>query len=242
MISNIIVLPKYHIPQLGVHRKLFIYLPPDYDNSCASYPVLYMHDGQNLFHTCTSFAGEWRVDEKLDSLYYGCGKGVIVIGVENGYDKRIAEYTPKDKGRMHAEFIATVLKPDIDSKFRTLPERKHTFIGGSSLGGLMSLYTANQYPDLFGGVAALSPAMSFAGDELAELKMYKDTKIYIDVGLKEDLYYITADDYTRQCTAIYQRLLQSGYEKMAMIYDADGAHNEAAWCSRFGYIARYLFT
>src|SRR5688572_5693584 len=130
----------FFIPQLNRTRRIWIYLPEDYATGTKRYPVLYMHDGQNLFNEATAFAGEWGVDETLDTARKKC----IVIGIDNGGLKRMNEYNPYDndrfgkgEGKQYIDFIAKTLKPYIDKKYRTLKDKKNTIIAGSSMGGLI---------------------------------------------------------------------------------------------------------
>jgi predicted alpha/beta superfamily hydrolase len=148
-------------PQLKASRKIWLYLPKNYETTTKKYPVIYMHDAQNLFDDKTSFAGEWNVDEKLDSL----NAQVIVVGIENGGEKRLEELTPYKNEKYgggnadkYLEFIVNTLKPEIDKKYRTKPNAKNTTIMGSSLGGLTSFYAVIKYPDIFGKAGVFSPA------------------------------------------------------------------------------------
>jgi predicted alpha/beta superfamily hydrolase len=147
-------------PQLKNARDLLVYLPPSYKHTGKRYPTIYMHDGQNLFDEATSFAGEWRVDETMDALEHEA----IVVGIANISDQRIHEYSPfrmgwmgGGKGDLYLQFILETVKPLIDADFPTLPDRAHTGIIGSSMGGLISLYGYFRYPQAFGFVGALSP-------------------------------------------------------------------------------------
>jgi len=119
-------------------KKVWIYLPPDYQKTKKRYPVVYMHDGQNLFDNKTSYTSEWKVDETLNDLYKQFGKGFIVVGIENGGAERINEYTPwahkkygGGKADLYVNFLVDVLKPYIDSHYRTLPSKENTAIVGS---------------------------------------------------------------------------------------------------------------
>ena len=139
-------------PQLKAIKKIWVYLPKDYDTSAKKYPVIYMHDAQNLFDATTSYVGEWNVDETLDSI----NAQVIVIGIEHGGDKRIDELTPfknekygGGKADGYLDFIVKTLKPKIDSTYRTKTNAMNTAIFGSSLGGLVSFYDAIKYPEVF---------------------------------------------------------------------------------------------
>ena len=164
-----IVDEAFYMPQLDRIRRIWIYLPPDYNNTELNYPVLYMHDGQNLFDAQTSFAGEWEVDETLNGLS-GQGYQVpIVVGVDNGGGYRLDEYTPwinpqygGGEGEQYMEFIVETLKPFIDANYRTLPDRSNTGIMGSSLGGLISHFGSLEYQDVFSKSGIFSPSYWFS--------------------------------------------------------------------------------
>lgn len=137
------------IPQLSRTRRIWVYLPKGYAGSSKIYPVLYLQDGQNLFNEKTAAFGEWGVDECLDSLQQKTGKECIVVGIDHGGDKRLTEYNPYDhpqfgkgEGAAYAGFLAKTLKPYIDTKYRTKKGPENTFVAGSSMGALISLYTA----------------------------------------------------------------------------------------------------
>ncbi|MEJ7769629.1 MAG: alpha/beta hydrolase-fold protein, partial [Chitinophagaceae bacterium] len=151
----------FYIPTLNRTRRIWLYLPEEYKNSKKKYPVLYMHDGQNLFDESTSFSGEWKVDETMDELANAC----MVVGIDNGESKRMNEYNPNDthqfgkgEGRQYLEFIVKTLKPYIDKKYRTLRSAKNTMMAGSSMGGLITFYAGLYYPKVFGKLGVLSPA------------------------------------------------------------------------------------
>lgn len=134
---------KLDAPQLKTTKKIWVYLPKNYKTSDKKYPVIYMHDAQNLFDAKTSFAGEWNIDETLDSLK----KQAIVIGIEHGNEKRLEELTPfpnekygGGKADDYLEFMVITLKPYVDKNYRTKPNANNTVIFGSSLGGLVSYY------------------------------------------------------------------------------------------------------
>ena len=159
-----IVDSSFYIPQLDRHRRIWIYLPASYRGSKKKYPVLYMHDGQNVFDEATSAYGEWGVDEALDSLGKQ-HKETIVVAIDNGAEKRLNEYSPYDmdkygkgEGDAYVDFLVQTLKPYIDKHYRTLKDEKNTFIAGSSMGGLISFYAILKYPKVFGGAGVFSPA------------------------------------------------------------------------------------
>lgn len=158
----------FPVPQLALTRKIWIYLPEGYEKSKEKYPVLYMHDGQDLFDEATSQGRigplEWGVDETIDQAKTKC----IVVAVAHDEDKlkRVKEYFYHDnpdnadvEGKKHLEFIVTTLKPYIDQHYRTLPEKNNTFMCGSSMGGLITFYAGLTYPEVFGALGVLSPSI-----------------------------------------------------------------------------------
>ena len=157
---------------LKTPRDIIVYLPPGYDESReARYPVLYMHDGQNLFDAATAFLGnEWGLDETAERLIAAAEmQPLIIVGVYNTGNERVAEYTPiKDKrgrggrARAYGKLLVKELKPLIDSEFRTLPDTANTALGGSSLGGLVSLYFGLEHPEVFGKLMVMSPSVWWA--------------------------------------------------------------------------------
>ena len=163
---NVHVLPTpFLIPGLNRERTVRIYLPPGYEQGTRRYPVLYMHDGQNLFDDATAYAGEWGIDETLNELAKSRGLELIVVGIDNGGAERIHELNAwdnpqfgKGEGEQYTAFIVEVLKPWIDQHYRTRPDRRHTAIMGSSMGGLISSYAISRYPQVFGKAGIFSPA------------------------------------------------------------------------------------
>lgn len=146
--SNVKILAdSFSMPHLNRKRRIWIYLPPDYESSQKKYPVIYMHDGQNLFDNKTSFSGEWGVDETLNQLFEQGDYGAIVVGIDNGGNKRLDEYSPWKNpmygggdGDEYIDFIKYSLKPCIDQHFRTQTDPQNTCLWGSSMGGLISAY------------------------------------------------------------------------------------------------------
>ena len=166
-----IVDTEFYMPQLDRFRKVWIYLPPDYNDNTDNYPVLYMHDGQNVFDASTSFSGEWEVDETLNTLHAAGDPGIIVVAVDNGGTHRIDEYSPwvhptygGGEGEAYMEFMSTTLKPFIDVTYRTLTDRANTAIMGSSLGGLISHYAAVEFQNVYGKIGIFSPSYWFANE------------------------------------------------------------------------------
>lgn len=232
-------------PQLQSTKKIWIYLPKNYTASKKKYPVIYMHDAQNLFDAKTSFVGEWNVDEKLDSL----NAQVIVVGIEHGNEKRMEELTPYKNAKYgggnadnYLEFIVKILKPEIDKKYRTKTNVRNTGIMGSSLGGLTSYYAVLKYPKIFGKVGIFSPSFWFNRKEIIELTQKTPklkTKIYFlcgdnegDADVIRDLN--TIDDLVSEkrcdCLHLTKKTIVKG-----------GEHNEKLWRDNFVKVYLWLF-
>ena len=228
----------FYMPQLKRTRRIWIYLPSGYETSKKKDPVLYLQDGQNVFDNATSFAGEWGVDEFLDSF-----KSVkcIVVAIDNGAEKRLNEYCPYDfsfeknkidkgEGKQYAEFLVKTLKPFIDKKYRTLKDRKNTFIAGSSLGGLISMYTIVKYPKVFGGAGIFSPAFWIAPkifEEIHTKGKKVNAKIFFYAGKDE------SETMVPLMINAFNDMHKVSSSKMELILRTDGKHNEASWRMEF---------
>ena len=161
--ENVSILDEAFIfPTLGRPRRIWVYKPVGYETAADRYPVIYMHDGQNLFDEMNAFGTEWGIDETLDAEQ---GK-VIIIGIDNGGEHRMSEYMLRDhpehgpgEGAKYLKDIVETLKPYIDSTLRTRTERKFTCMAGSSMGGLISLYAGLYFPGTFGAIGIFSPAL-----------------------------------------------------------------------------------
>jgi len=237
MNSNVQILDTdFNIPQLDRRRRIWIYLPKNYMKSKVRYPVLYMHDGQNLFDDATSFAGEWGVDEALDSAKKQC----IVVGIDNGGTKRMTEYNPYDhdkfgsgEGDLYLNFIAKTLKPYIDKKFRTKPDAANTMIAGSSMGGLISMYAVMKYPKVFGKAGVFSPAFWVAPALKADLEnmvkptTHKNVRIYFYAGEQE------GNQMVQDMLYVFDRMRKLAGSKMKVKINAEGIHNEHTWRHEF---------
>lgn len=246
--ENVVVMhTAFAMPQLGRTRRIWLYLPPDYNTSDKHYPVLYMHDGQNLFDQATAFAGEWQVDETLNQLH-GQGKQVpIVVGIDNGGANRLAEYTPwpnsqygGGEGALYAQFIVETLKPYIDEHYRTLPQREYTAVMGSSLGGLISFYIAHKYQDVFSRAGVFSPSFWFSDSVYgfaSEMGRNHPMKYYLMGGTQESASLVA------QMQAMIDTLSSIGFSagEMHLKVVPGGQHNEALWRSQFGEAYQWLF-
>ncbi len=230
-----------------ISHKVWLYLPPDYYETEKTYPVIYMHDAQNLFDEKTSFVGEWDVDGTLNKLYKETGKSFIVVGVENGGEKRIEEYTPwkhekygGGKGAIYIDFLANELKPYIDANYRTKSEAKETAIIGSSLGGLISFYGGLKHPDVFGKIGALSTSFWFSknvNDFAKENGNQQNTKLYFLVGGKE------GDTMVPDTENMAKLLVEKGFpeENLKTKIVADGKHTESFWKAEFLETITFLY-
>ena len=222
----------FFIPQLNRTRRIWIYLPGEYEKNKKEYPVMYMHDGQNIFDDHTAGFGEWGVDECLDSLINSGIQACIVVGIDNG-PKRLNEYNPfafrdfgEGEGDRYLDFIIQILKPYIDKKYRTLSSKENTIIAGSSIGGLISYYAMIKHPQVFGKAGVFSPAFWTAPaiNSLTDSLAAKvNGKFFFYMGGKE------GGSYVNDMVAIQELL---GEKSTAMIYsvvDDEGMHNEKAW-------------
>lgn len=246
--SNVFFTPtSIEIPQLNRRRTVRVYFPPNY-SSRQGFPVIYMFDGQNVFDQSTAFANEWRVDETLDSLHYTRAFGAIVVAIYHGENERINEYTPwpnQEKvggdGAKMAKFIVKSLKPYIDKHYRTLPDADNTMIIGSSLGGLMALYTALEYPDVFSRVGVFSPSLWWSNEIFKQIEKHKKKdyqKIYLLAGEQEN------DKMVPNLKKAEKMLKEAGFsddnELMIKICE-DGRHSEWFWAREFPFAVRWLF-
>ncbi|MDC9723751.1 MAG: alpha/beta hydrolase-fold protein [Urechidicola sp.] len=255
--KNVSILSEdFFIPQLNRTRKIWLYLPPDYKTSNKDYPVIYMHDGQNLFDDTSSFSGEWQVDETLDKLYEENGFSAIVIGIENGGVKRLDEYSPWEnekygggEGEKYIQFIAETLKPFVDENYRTKSDKENTAIIGSSMGGLISFYAVLKYNTTFGLGGIYSPSFWFSEKsfEFAKINGNLDTtKFYFLAGAAEDDNE-TFEGISKTSQDLYKMdtiIKAQGFNKKNSIIKVvpGGKHNEKLWRENFEEAIRWLFT
>ncbi len=235
----------FFMPQLNRYRRIWIYLPASYNKTKnKTYPVIYMQDGQNLFNEQTAFAGEWGIDECLDTLESKLNKECIVVGIDNGGDKRMTEYNPYDdakygkgEGKQYLDFIAATLKPYIDKNYRTLKDAQHTFIAGSSMGGLIAMYALVQYPDVFGGAGIFSPAFWLTPQlytDVSNAKWQKKFRIYFYSGEKESLTMV------KDAQKMFNIIKAKQCCDQQYITFPLGQHNEKYWREEFPDFYRWL--
>ncbi|NOQ91599.1 MAG: DUF4968 domain-containing protein, partial [Flavobacteriaceae bacterium] len=254
--DNVFVLSEdFEISQLNRKRRVWIYLPPNYKTANKSFPVIYMHDGQNLFDTSTSYSGEWSVDETLNKLYKDYNASFIVVGIDNAKDKRLDEYSPwknenygGGEGDAYLEFIVKKLKPYIDSNYKTLTNKDNTAIFGSSMGGLISYYAGLKYPDIFGKIGVFSPAFWFAPEVNEFSKTHgniQDTKMYFLAGGKEgkNTTFHEINKTVKGMNSIIAALKEVGFSSKNIQSKVvpEGKHNEKLWRDNFEESIRWLF-
>lgn len=243
-------------------RQLTIFLPPGYDDQQEHrYPVLYMHDGQNLFDPEKAFGGEpWRVDRTAAALSEaGRIQPPIIVGIDHSGLERITEYTPthdRKRGGGGAEDYGRLLidevKPLIDAKYRTATDAGQTGIAGSSLGGLVSLYLTLKHPDMFGMAAAMSPSVWW--DRRAILRDVRRAaivfashpgrpRLWVDMGTHESRGEGSARHVLEDARLLRTGLVKSGWTEGGNLHYeeiAGGTHSERAWGDRFGRVLEWL--
>jgi predicted alpha/beta superfamily hydrolase len=224
----------------ALDRDLYAYLPRSYADGDTRYPVVYMHDGANLFDEATSHAGEWRVDETMEEL----GLDAIVVGVPHG-PNRADEYVPSKRGAEYVTFLVDEVKPLVDETLRTWPERDATGLAGSSLGGIISLYAFLERNDVFSFAGVMSPA--FWWDEtlydIAERTPRRDGRIWMDVGGNEhpedperSRRYLEAFDRMRAIL----RAKGYGEDELRTVVEPGARHHESAWAARLPAMLQFL--
>jgi predicted alpha/beta superfamily hydrolase len=248
--ANVKILSNdFWIPQLRKTRRIWIYLPSGYERDLSrTYPVMYMHDGQNIFDVSTSFSGEWGVDETLRGMEQQGDEGCIVVAIDNGGADRINEYSPYvnpeyggGQGDAYADFIANTLKHYIDSAYRTKTGREYTAIAGSSMGGLISLYTAVKYPGIFSKAGIFSPALWFSDSLFTYVASRPEEghiKCYFVAGRNESPGMIS------EMSRMVKLLKSKGYRdpEIKELVKEDGEHKEWFWQREFGPCYDWLFS
>lgn len=242
---------RFHSVALGNYRTIWVWLPQSYwAEPTRRFPVLYMHDGQNLFDVARSaFGAEWDVDGTATRMIAaGEVPPFVVVGMENTAD-RFGEYTPTrcggigGRGKEYARFVVNEVKPFVDNMYRTWPGVSSTFVAGSSLGGLISLYLLREYSGVFAGCAALSPSLwwsaeKFLAEAQADASWAARKKVWLDMGTEEkgwgdELVHV---ERVRRLAGALQR----GGANVAVEVEQGGQHDEAAWARRLPRALRHL--
>lgn len=243
------VIEGFEIPQLKRKRKIHVLLPHNYETSGVNYPVLYMQDAQNLFGEGSSY-GNWEIDKRLAVLASQQKGDYIIVAIEHGEEDRFNEYSPyttpkqgKGNGMKYANFIVRTLKPFIDKNYRTKPERHFTGIGGSSMGGLISIYAGLMYPETIGRLMIFSPSLWVSQKvyfDAIEFFNPLDTKIYLYGGGKEGKYMIPSVE------KMHETIQKQGFSteklKIKLITNPKGEHAEKDWGAEFPKAIDWLFS
>lgn len=237
--GTIETIESVYSPELDNERDLLVSLPGGYAIGDRRFPVIYMHDGQNLFDPATSFSGSWNVDIAMAEVSLD-GLDAIVVGVPNMGRDRLAEYSPFEhpqlgggRGDQYLEFLINTVKPLIDERYSTAADREHTGIVGSSMGGLISLYAFFRHPEVFGFAGVLSPSLwltEAAMFSFIEQAPFAPGKLYLDVGHQE------GERHVEKALRLRDLLESKGYrlgEDLMWVEEVHGWHHESAWARRF---------
>jgi predicted alpha/beta superfamily hydrolase len=235
----------------GTKREITIYLPPGFDeNVDAQYPVLYMQDGQNLFEDERAFAGRsWRLHIAADEAIAACTmRPAIIVGIDHLGEERVNEYTPTFDERReaggaapeYARMLIEEIKPLIEERYRALGDRSHVAIGGSSLGGLVSLFLLFRHPDVFGGGLVMSPSVWWGGRAiLQDLEAFSGDlpRTWLDIGTRE------GREALSDARLLRNRMVARGWTSDRLRYHEErrGEHSEKSWGTRARLALEFLF-
>ncbi len=243
-----VVSHRFEMPQLGTYRRISVLLPHDYYHTDKRYPVLYLQDGQNLANPNAPF-GNWEVDKSLARLA-AAGKGaLIVVGIDHGGADRIREYTPfreslvgPGQGEKYVRFVTDTLKPYIDEHYRTLPDRTHTGIGGSSMGALISIYAGLAHPEVYSRLLVFSPSLWVSPQiRFASLRFARPLpcRIYLYGGGREGAQMVP---HIRRFKKNLERQMGDAHLlEVHMSVDPQGRHDEYHWGREFPKAVDWLF-
>ena len=238
---------------LAEARDIIVYVPSGYDDDLdRKYPVLYLHDGQNLFDPKTAYipGQDWKADDTSEELIaQGAIEPTIIVGIYNTGEHRTEEYTPTSdpnhgggNADLYGRMLVEEIKPFIDGKYRTLTDASNTGLGGSSLGGLVSLYLGLVYPDVFGKLAVISPSVWWDNKRILDLVKESVPKprlcVWLDIGTEEGVEAVSGARELRDA------LLSAGWQQGCdLMYEEikGGVHSESAWAERLGDVLKYLF-
>lgn len=236
------------IPQLNLKRRIWALLPHDYYQTDKHYPVLYLQDAQNLFDEEAPY-GNWAIDKQMAKLSIRDMGDLIIIAVEHGGKERIREYSPyfhrkfgKGKGRKYASFIIDTLKPYVDSHFRTMKEREHNGIGGSSMGGLISAYIGLVHAEHFSKMMIFSPSFWYSDEIYFDAFNYAYThpsRIYLYGGEQESEYMSRHIHKFRD--AVLQENENGLYNQYKVVINPNGHHTESDWRDAFPDAVEWLY-
>ena len=252
------------VPYFHHHRRIRVLLPKDYHHEqWQRYPVLYMHDGQNVFYSKESYSGHsWKIIPTLKNS--ADLPKLIIVGVDNAGVDRLDEYGPwrtdvgkgamanvGGKGEQYADWLAHSVKPFIDQHYRTLPDRENTLLAGSSMGGIITAYTGAKYPDIFGHLGVFSLASWFSEPDFLHFlhhhPLAPSSKVFIQVGTNEgdevdSLFISNMNQAYIDCTLNYYQTLLRTHHPLANIrlrIMANAIHHEMHWADHFAEFLRF---
>lgn len=243
-----IIEEAYEIPQLGRKRRISALLPSDYYESDKTYPVLYLNDGQNLFDENAPF-GNWAIDQSLESLHREGFSDIIVIAVDHGGEDRITEYLPyfnlkfgKGEGELYLKFVEETLIPYVNKKYRTKTNREDTGIGGSSMGGLISLFAALNHQEVFGKTMIFSPSLWIAPSIFKQASNFHPElpiKMYIYAGGRESEKHMP--NVLRFKNALTGGAKNFENIQLELSLNPEGTHSESHWRPEFPKALKWLY-
>ncbi len=243
-----VISKSYEIPQLGRKRRIAALLPHDYYDTKKTYPVLYLNDGQNLWEDKGAY-GDWGVDDTMQRFASEGMSDIIVIGIDHGGSSRLNEYAPysnhrfgEAEGDLYLDFLINTLMPYVEKTFRVSPGRENTGIGGSSMGGLISLYAGLKYPEMFSKLMIFSPSLWVAPKIYERARDFTPTQpvnIYLYAGENE------SEEHMPNVTRLREELLlhKSGINNLSckLSVDPRGTHNERFWNKEFPVALKWLY-
>ena len=243
-----VVEEAYEIPHLNATRKISALLPYNYYDTDKHYPVLYLQDGQNLFNPEAPY-GDWAIDKSMAKLSEEGMGDLIIIAVDHGEKERISEYLPyyhprfgEGKGNFYIQFVIEKLIPYVNRTFRTLTDFENTGIGGSSMGGLISLHAGLQNPGVFGKLMIFSPSLWISNTIFKHTKSFKpleESKIYLYAGGKESIEHLP--NAQRLGGIIKEKMVKGHHIDFHFSINDDGSHSEVYWREEFPKAVKWLY-
>lgn len=238
----------YEIPQLNAKRRISALLPYDYYQTDKKYPVIYLQDGQNLFNPMAEF-GDWAIDKSLGKLAKKGLGDVIIIAINHGEQERIVEYLPyyhprfgEGKGNFYIQFLIEKLIPFINKRYRTLTDFENTGIGGSSMGGLISLHAGLKNPHVFGKLMIFSPSLWISKkifENTTTFAPLERAKIYLYAGGKESEEHLP--NAKKLGTIIKEKMIKGYHIDFHFSINEEGVHSEVHWRKEFPKAIKWLF-
>lgn len=242
---------------LAGRRELVVCLPPGYDeNPLRRYPVMYFHDAQNVFEAHTAFipGNYWQIGETAHHLMETERiSDLILVGIPHGGDRRVDEFTPSrnpqnnygGQAALYGRMLVEEVLPFIEHQYRVLPGAKNTGLGGSSLGGLVTIFLGIRYPEVFGKLAVMSPSVwwdyRMILRKIVSVTHRQRAKVWLDVGCHEGS---SPRATLRDVRLLRDVLVRKGWKSGINLFyyeDPEGGHDEKAWASRAPHMLQFLF-